>query len=236
MMFRGFLRWCAARPEYRSATDRDAGRAAAIVEALPQVTKRTDCLEVAQLPGWFGGVDKLANRTVATYLKGLLLTGARREELAAIKWTHVDFRWKKLTIADNIDDTRVIPLTPHFAHLLTSLPRINDFVFASDGKSGHIVDPRASHCQVLRDAGIDRLTIHGLRRSFSLLGEGAGAPAGAIAQVMGHKPSGTAEGYRPRSLDVLRPFSNQIEGHILEKAGIVFDAKAEPSNLRVVAA
>jgi hypothetical protein len=27
MMFRGFLRWCAARPEYRSLTDRDAGKA-----------------------------------------------------------------------------------------------------------------------------------------------------------------------------------------------------------------
>ena len=31
-----------------------------------------------------------------------------------------------------------------------------------------------------------RVTIHGLRRSFSLLGEAAGAPAGALAQVMGH--------------------------------------------------
>ena len=28
MMFRGFLRWCAARPEYRKLTDRDAGKAA----------------------------------------------------------------------------------------------------------------------------------------------------------------------------------------------------------------
>jgi len=48
--------------------------------------------------------------------------------------------------------------------------------------------------------------LHGLRRSFSLLGEAAGAPAGAIAQVMGHRPSATAEGYRPRSVDALRPF------------------------------
>ena len=28
MMFRGFLRWCAGRPEYRAMTDREAGRAA----------------------------------------------------------------------------------------------------------------------------------------------------------------------------------------------------------------
>ena len=42
MMFRGFLRWCAARPEYRSMVNREAGKAAAIVDAMPQVTKRTD--------------------------------------------------------------------------------------------------------------------------------------------------------------------------------------------------
>ena len=54
----------------------------------------------------------------------------------------------------------------------------------------------------------------------------------AIAQVMGHKPSATAEGYRPRSVDALRPYLAQIEAHILEQAGVVFDAKAAPGALR----
>jgi len=75
----------------------------------------------------------------------------------------------------------------------------------------------------------------GLRRSFSLLGEAAGAPAGAIAQVMGHKPSATAEGYRPRSADALRPFLAKIDAHILEQAGVQFAAALEPGKLHVVA-
>ena len=194
------------------------------------------------LPGWFAGADKLNNRTIATYLKGLLLTGARREELAAIKWANVDFRWSKLTLADKVEQTRVIPLTPYMAQQLASLPRIKDkegnpnpYVFAtSNAKGGRITEPRTSHAKVMADAGITTLTIHGLRRSFSLLGEAAGAPAGAIAQVMGHKPSATAEGYRPRSVDALRPYLAQIEAHILQQAGIVFDAAAEPGKLRVV--
>jgi hypothetical protein len=53
---------------------------------------------------------------------------------------------------------------------------------------------------------------------------------------MGHAPSATAEGYRPRSLDALRPYLERIEAHILEQAGIVFDAKAETGALRVVQA
>lgn len=235
MMFRGFLRWCAARPEYRNLTDRDAGKAAAIVENLPSNTRRTDALEAAQVPGWWAGVEQLSNRTASAYLRALLLTGARREELAALAWANVDFQWRKLTIADKVDTTRTIPLSPYVAHMLATLPRVGPFVFASTGKAGRITDTRNSHAKALQSAAIEGLTIHGLRRSFSLLGEAAGAPAGAIAQVMGHKPSATAEGYRPRSIDALRPFVEQIEAHILSLAGVQFDAKAAPGALRVVA-
>ena len=235
MMFRGFLRWCAARPEYRKLIDRDAGKAPAILENLPSNTKRTDAIEAAQLPGWWQGVEQLNNRTASVYLKALVLTGARKEELAGLTWAHVDFQWRKLTIADKVEQTRTIPLTPYLAQLLATLPRINAFVFASSSKAGRISDTRSSHAKALQSAGIDGLTIHGLRRSFSLLGESAGAPAGAIAQVMGHKPSATAEGYRPRSVDALRPYLEKIEAHILEQAGVTFDAAIEPGKLRVVA-
>jgi len=223
-----------ARPEYRALIDRDAGKAPAILENLPSNTHPTDAIEAAQLPGWWQGVEQLSNRTASVYLRALLLTGARREEIAALKWADVDFQWRKLTIADKVEATRVIPLSPYLAQMLATLPRINEFVFASTSKAGRISDTRSSHAKALQSAGIDGLTIHGLRRSFSLLGEAAGAPAGAIAQVMGHKPSATAEGYRPRSVDALRPYHEKIEAWILEQAGVVFDAKAAPGALRVV--
>ncbi|WOO32851.1 integrase family protein [Diaphorobacter limosus] len=236
MMFRGFLRWCASRPEYRALTDRDAGKAPAIVENLaPSTTRRTDCLEAAQVAAWWQCVDELGNRTASAYLRALLLTGARREEVAALTWANVDFQWRKLTIADKASDSRTIPLSPYLAQLLATLPRQGPFVFASTGKAGRITDARASHATALQRAGIGHLTFHGLRRSFSLLGEAAGAPAGAIAQIMGHRPSAVAEGYRPRSIDALRPYSAQIEAHILALAGVQLDAQAEPGKLRIVA-
>jgi len=244
MIFRGFLRWAASKPEYRGLVNRAAGSAPAILDTLPstKANKRKDCLEAAQLPGWFAGADTLGNRTIATYLKALVLTGARREEMAGLRWEDVDFRWSRITLADKVNDTRVIPLTPYLAHMLVTLPRVikedgkpNPFVFAAKSASGHIEEPRSNFSKVNKHAGVVRLTIHGLRRSFSLLGEAAGAPAGAIAQVMGHSPDSIAEGYRPRSIDALRPYLAQIEAHILAQAGIVFDAKAAPGALRVVA-
>lgn len=234
MMFRGFLRWCASQPEYRDLVDKEAGQAPAIVQNLPATTRRTDALEAAQVAGWWSGVEKLSNHAASAYLRALLLTGARREEMAALRWADVDFRWRKLTLADKVESTRTIPLTSYLYHLIASLPRCGEYVFASTGRAGRIVDVRSSHAKALQSAGIEHLTFHGLRRSFSLLGEAAGAPAGAIAQVMGHKPSATAEGYRPRSVDALRPFLERIEAHILEQAGVQFEAKAEPGKLRAV--
>jgi len=243
-MFSGFLGWCATKKDLRALVQKDAARASELGDVLPGVNKRRDALEIDQLPSWFAGTDKLRSRAAAAYLQALVLTGARREELAGLRWEDVDFQWSKLTIADKVDATRTIPLTPYLASLLAGLPRAkfkngnpNPYVFASPmSVSGRIAEPRAPHADVLADAGIPHVSIHGLRRTFSLLGEAAGAPAGAIAQVMGHKPSAIAEGYRPRSIDALRPYLAQIERFILDKAGVTFDAaQAASGGLRLVA-
>ena len=238
-MFSGFLGWCAKQKDLRALVDKEAARASELGDVLPGTNKRRDAVEIDQLPAWFAGTDKLRSRTAAAYLQALLLTGARRSEMAALKWADVDFRWNKLTIADKVDSTRVIPLAPYMAWLLSALPRSasSPYVFYSPlSASGRIAEPRAPHADVLADAGIPHVSIHGLRRTFSLLGEAAGAPAGAIAQVMGHRPSAIAEGYRPRSIDAQRPYLAQIERFILDKAGVVFDpAQAAAGALRVVA-
>jgi integrase len=107
MMFRGFLRWCSIQTEFRALVHRDAGKAPAIMESLPGMTRRTDSLEFAQVSGWWGEVSTLPNRTASAYLRALPLTGARREEMVALKWDDVDFRWRKLTIADKVAYGRI---------------------------------------------------------------------------------------------------------------------------------
>jgi integrase len=97
-------------------------------------------------------------------------------------------------------------------------------VFASPtAASARITEPRAPHAEALADAGIPHVSIHGLRRSFALSGKASGAPAGAIAQVMGHKPSANAERYKPRPIDALRGYLARVETFILDRAGIAFD-------------
>lgn len=51
-------------------------------------------------------------------------------------------------------------------------------------------------------------------------------PVGIVAQIMGHKPSATAEKhYTVRPLDLLRMWHTRYEAWILEQAGIKLQQK-----------
>lgn len=101
--------------------------------------------------------------------------------------------------------------------------------------TGHISEPNTPHTRACKAAGIEGLTLHGLRRSFSTLCEWLEIPAGVVAQIQGHKPSATAERhYKFRPVELLAVHHNRIERWILEQAGIDFQAKAQPAPLRAV--
>lgn len=235
--FRAFINWCAESDDYRPFVQADCYQSKAIRDTMPEKrTKEGDCLQREQLPLWFDAVRQINNPVIAVYLQGLLLTGARREELAGLRWADVDFQWGSLTIKDKVEGERTIPLTPFLAHLLASLPRRNEWVFSSPtAEDGRIQEPRIAHNKALDSAGLPHVSLHGLRRSFGTLSEWVEMPAGVVAQIQGHKPSATAEKhYRRRPLDLLRKWHTQLEAWILEQAGIQFSSSEQQERLRVV--
>ena len=222
---RAFLTWCAKHKTYSAAVKVGACQTDDVKNRVPSPKiKKDDSLRKAQIKPWFEAVKKIGNPVIAAYLQGLLLTGARRNELAALKWADVDFQWKSLTIRDKVEGERTIPLTPYLEHLIVALPRRNEFVFSSPAaKSGRIEEPRIQHVKALTAAALPALSLHGLRRSFGTLSEWVEVPAGIVAQIMGHKPSAIAEKhYIQRELDLLHLWHVKIESWILEQAGIEF--------------
>lgn len=237
-----FLTWCSDQPDYRDQVKADACKR--IKQDLPKQTTKDDCLQREQLPLWFDHVRRIPNTTHAAYLQCLLLTGARREEMAGVRWVDVDFVWNSIVIRDKVEGHRTIPLTPYVKCLMLELKRINEtppnvtklnqrtvqdaewmpspWVFSSaSAKNGRIQEPRIGHNKALTAAGLPPLSIHGLRRSFGTLCEWVEVPAGISAQIMGHAPSAIAEKhYRRRPLDLLRMWHTKIESWILEQAGI----------------
>jgi integrase len=263
---KAFLGWCADHPAYAALmSNTNPANSKKAKEALGKAGVKDDALLKDQLPAWFAAVRQIKNSTIAAYLQCLLLTGARPGEIIALKWEDVHTKWRGLTIRDKVEGERVIPLTPYVHHLIAALPRRNEFVFTSGreasvrahnvmrrasragdaevdaftnvGESGHISSPGRPHANACRVAGIEELTLHGLRRSFSSLTEWLEIPAGVVAQIQGHKPSATAEKhYKRRPLDLLRVHHERIEAWILEQADVTFEPATEPGNLRIVTA
>jgi integrase len=227
-MLKAFIRWASDQPSYKHLIA-DKTLCDRLNQELPAPAARRDCLQKEQLKVWFESVQQIKNKTISAYLQSLLLTGARREEWASLKWSYIDTVWHTAIIHDKIQETRLVPLTPYVEDLISRLPKINDFVFASErSKSGYLKEPRIALDQALNKAELPFLTIHGLRRSFGTLAEWVECPAGISAQIMGHKPSAIAEKhYRQRPIDLLRKWHIRIEQFILKEAAINFYPKNE---------
>lgn len=235
-LLKAFLRWCGDEAAYKEVTDATAASSKKARELVGTPTRKDDVLQREQLAAWFAAVRQIPSPVICVYLQCLLLTGARREELAGLRWEDVNFLWRGLALRDKVDGSRVTPLTPYVAHLLGSLPRRNEWVFSSvTSESGRLAEPGIAHRQACAVAGLPGLTLHGLRRSFGTLAEWLECPVGVVAQIQGHRPSAIAEKhYRVRPLDLLRVWHERIEAWILEQAGVSFDANAAPASLRVV--
>lgn len=223
-----FLGWCAEQsqyavllPAYNPAKTKKAR------EVLGKPVAKKDVLQRGQLGAWFAAVQKLQNPVISAYLQVLLLTGARPGEVIKIRWNDLNIKWKSIAIRDKVDGSREVPLTPYVNHLISNLPKRNEWVFSSPSSaSGHMTEPTYPHNQACHVAGLEGLTLHGLRRSFKSLTEWLECPAGVVAQIMGHKPSATAEKhYTVRPLDLLAKHHENIESWILEQAGVLINVE-----------
>jgi integrase len=226
-LLKAFLTWCESHPEYRGAVAAgNAAKSKRAREVLGTPTAKKDALMREQLTVWFRAVRAIQNPMHAAYLQALLLCGCRPGEMLALRWEDVDTHWRSLTIRDKVEGERTIPLTPYVHSLLSALPRRrgNPWVFSSPVvKGGHMSPPTDVHRRACVSVGLE-VSFHGLRRSFKSLTEWLEVPVGVVAQVMGHKPSATAEKhYTQRPLDLLRVHHERIEAWVLEQGGVEFD-------------
>jgi integrase len=241
-LLKGFLSWCAEHPTFAPIVEGNPAKTKKMRELLGPAGIKQDALQREQLPGWFSAVRQLFNPVTAAYLQTLLLTGARPGEVLELRWEDVDTRWKSLIIRDKIEGRRMIPLTPYVSHLLTRLPRRSEWVFSSpipsvDKAVKPMSKPHQVHEKACAVAGIEGLTLHGLRRSFASLTEWLECPAGVVAQIMGHKPSATAEKhYKVRPLDLLRLHHERIEAWILREASIEYSLDLQHPRLTLAVA
>jgi integrase len=130
--FRKMCRWAIARGIIeRSPCDG--------VSAPSPETRRERVLEDAEIKMVWAAAEPLG-RPFGPVVKLLLLTGARRDEVAGMRWSEIDLEARSWTLPAARSKNRrehQIPLTDSAVAILKALPRHDkvDFVFSTNGKT-----------------------------------------------------------------------------------------------------
>lgn len=127
----------------------------------------------------------------------IALTGCRRGEIEKLRRDEVDLAGHALRLKDTKTGESVRPIGAAAVKLLRSLMKLSsgEFVFPSERKPDQPYSglPKMFRA-VAADAGV-RITIHGLRHSFSTMADAIGITTPTIAALLGHAKSGVTERY-----------------------------------------
>jgi integrase len=164
-------------------------------------------------------------------LRLLVLTGARRNEIASLQWEHVDFERRALRLPDSKTGAKTVPLGAPALSVLSALPRHKGtpWVFpAATGKGHHVGMPRIWR-KLRTMARLKDVRMHDLRHGFASIAVADGSSLYLIGRVLGHTQAETTQRYAHLQLDPVRAVADRTSRKI---AGALVGKKAKVIPLR----
>jgi len=131
------------------------------------------------------------NPASVAFLYLLILTGARKSEIAKAKWPQVIGNKIVLTVhkTDGKGEVRTIYLAPQAVDILAKLPKDDEKTITG------IQSPKKLWERIRIEAGCPDLRMHDLRRSFASVALKAGLSLDQIGEMLGHSSTQTTKGY-----------------------------------------
>lgn len=110
-----------------------------------RTNSRERFIQADELPRIFKAIAEEPNRDVRDYVLLSLLTGARKNNVIAMRWEDINLERAEWLIPDTKNGSPVtVPLMPEAVGILVERKesKSSDFVFPGRGKSGHMEDPK----------------------------------------------------------------------------------------------
>jgi len=142
-------------------------------------------------------LDTEPNQTIADFIRLALWTGQRRGNVASMKWSEVNLELRTWSIPSEKFKTGkaiTVPLVDAAIDVLKHRPR-GEYVFPSDSKAGHLIEPKAAWKRILTNAGIGNCHIHDLRHTLATWAVQHGEGLQAVGKLLGHARIATTERY-----------------------------------------
>ncbi len=164
---------------------------------------------------------------VTAAIRLLILSGARRDEILSLQWSHVDFERKQLRLPESKTGEKVIQLNAPALQLLSEIPRIkgNPYVICGKKEGTHLVNIKDPWQKIRKNAGLDDVRIHDLRHNFASIGLASGLHLKVIGTLLGHSQIKTTERYAHLANDPLQTANEVIGKRILDAMNKKTDQK-----------
>ena len=123
----------------------------------------------------------------------MLLTGARRSNVAAMSWDDISLDrglWKIGADQSKSGEPMLVVLVPPAVRLLQRRAleaNGSPFVFPAKTSTGYIVEPRTAWTRLLNRAEISDFRMHDVRRTVGSLAAAAGYSLPIIGKLLGHR-------------------------------------------------
>jgi integrase len=168
------------------------------------------------------------NHKAANIVRLWMLTGCRRDEIAGLKWSEVDFEAGLLRLDDSKTGKSVRPLGLAAIAILAGITRTAGapYVFPAEIGDGHFVGTSSLWSRIRDRAGLGvDVTPQVLRHSVGSLAASAGESLLIVGAMLGHSNPRSTAGYahiaRDPSIRAANRVANTIEAALEGNGGAV---------------
>lgn len=153
-----------------------------------------------------------ANPSAIAIIRLLAFTGARKSEIATLKWSEVDLERGYLRLGDSKTGAKVIPIGAPARELLAALPVMegSPHVFPSATGESYFQGVEKVWRNVRASAGFATLRLHDLRHSFASAGLARGDALPVIGAILGHADVKTTSRYAHLADDPVKAAADGI--------------------------
>jgi integrase len=190
------------------------------IKKFPEVS-RERFVKPEELPRLWRALQAEPNVFVrAAFFVGLL-TGARRDEVLTMQWADLDLAQGVWTIpTTKAGRSHLVPLPLPVIQELKKLPRFDDnpYVFPGRWNRSHLVNVSKPWRRIRKQAGLQDVRIHDLRRTLGSWLVAAGASLPLIGKALNHSNVSTTAVYARLQLDPVRAALEANAERMLEYA------------------
>lgn len=157
-----------------------------------------------------------------------IMTGLRKSEIIALKWSDVDFKKSIISVSKRVEqvtmtvkqgtkagelETRLVPFSDELSLILSDWRKISktDYIFSME-REDRFMSPRTFYDLITRvgkKANI-KITVHGLRHTFGREFQANTGNQKALQAILGHSSSSTTDIYSELSGERLKGFGESV--------------------------